>query len=100
MADKRITFKVIGVDFGKVIDAKLVKCVLKMTEIFNNKNIEYKFNESYCESRNLLSFDIKTNNKWKTISTTYEFIEDCGDDLVLFEKVISDQIEFGLKNTL
>ncbi len=61
-----------------MIDVKLVKCVLKMTEIFNKKNIEYKLNESYCALRNLLSFNIKINDKYKTISTTYEFIEGCG----------------------
>lgn len=80
----------------KIIDVKLVKCVLKMVECFNKKNIKYKFNEILCDTRNMLSFNVKINDKWNAISTTSEFIEDCDDDLGLFEKIISDQIDFCL----
>lgn len=98
MDDKSTVFRVIGVDFAKCIDVKLVKCVLKITEIFNKKNIDYKLNEGLCEARNMLSFNVKINDKWKEFSTTYEFIEDCGDRLDVFEKVISDQLDSCLKD--
>lgn len=82
----------------KKIDVKLVKCVLKMVEYFDKYNIEYEFNESVCDLQNMLSFNVKINDKFKTISATSEFIEDCANDLSLFEKIISDQIEDCLKN--
>lgn len=87
----------IGVDFAKCIDVKLVKCVLKITEIFNKKNIEYKLNEGLSEARNMLSFDVKINDQWKSISATFEFIEDCGNNLDVFEKIMSDQLDSCLK---
>lgn len=93
--DDKWTF---GADFTKVVDVKLVKCVLKMTDIFNKKNIEYKLNEMLSEARNMLSFDVKINDQWKSISATFEFIEDCGNNLDVFEKIMSDQIDSCLKS--
>lgn len=88
----------LGLNKIKKIDVGLVKCVLKMIEIFNKKNIEYTLNEGLCETRNMLSFDVKINDQWKSISATFEFIEDCGNNLDVFEKIMSDQIDSCLKS--